>query len=278
MRPKQPILRPSTAHIVRPPARFRPVEYSSPCGRLQLINGDAFAVTSNLPDASIDALVTDPPYCSGYPTLAGIQADPIKKYVQGTQKWTWPTFEHDSKSTHAWRLWLITLFGEARRALKDGAYVLMFSDWRRLSDAQAVIEGAGFIWRGIVPWDKGLGSRAPHTGYFRHQAEYVLWATKGPCNKRDGGPFPGVYRHPNERPGVKLHATGKPIALMADLLKPLPERCRVFDPFAGSSSTGVAALQSGRSFLGTELTPEYYRRSKARLQAVLSTLPPAATA
>lgn len=272
MRPSQPILRPSTAHIVRPPAQYRPVEYSSPCGRIQIVNGDAFAVLSNLPDASLDALVTDPPYCSGSATLTGIQADPSKKYTQGGQKWVWPSFDNDCKSPHAWRLWLMTMLGEARRALKDGAYVLMSSDWRRVSDAQAVIEGAGYIFRGIVPWDKGLGSRAPHTGYFRHQCEYVLWGTKGPCLKRAGGPFPGVFTHPNERPGVKQHVTGKPIALMTDLLRPLPEGCLILDPFAGSASTGVAALKTGRRFLGVEITPHYFKTACDRLKATLADL------
>lgn len=34
------------------------------------------------------------------------------------------------------------------------------------------------IWRGIIAWDKGRCARAPHKGYFRHQCEYVVWATK----------------------------------------------------------------------------------------------------
>ena len=55
-----------------------------------------------------------------------------------------------------------------------------------------VLQAAGFVWRGVVPLNKGRGARAPHKGYFRHQCEYVVWGTNGRCRKAEhAGPFEG---------------------------------------------------------------------------------------
>ena len=45
-----------------------------------------------------------------------------------------------------------------------------------------------------------------------------------------------------------------------------PEGTTVLDPFAGSSSTGVAAIQVGRGFIGIEMNEEYFEISKKRLR------------
>lgn len=76
-----------------------------------------------------------------------------------------------------------------------------------LTDA---FQAGGLVWRGLIPWDKTEASRAPHKGYFRHQAEYVVWGSNGPLAIAEhGGPWPGVVR---ERVGhrTKFHMTGKP--------------------------------------------------------------------
>ena len=49
----------------------------------------------------------------------------------------------------------------------------------------------------------------------------------------------------------------------------------IFDPFAGSSTTGVAALHMGRHFIGCETDPDYIALSKRRLQAALTPTQPA---
>jgi hypothetical protein len=52
-----------------------------------------------------------------------------------------------------------------------------------------VMQAGGFVWRGVIPWDKTESSRAPHTGYFRHQCEYIVyslppWAAAWPVLSR----------------------------------------------------------------------------------------------
>ncbi len=68
------------------------------------------------------------------------------------------------------------------------------------------------------------------------------------------------------RPRRNVHPTVKPLALMRWLVRLVcPEGGLVFDPFAGSGSTGVAAVLEGRQFVGIEREPAYVAISRARL-------------
>lgn len=63
----------------------------------------------------------------------------------------------------------------------------------------------------------------------------------------------------------KVHLTGKPVPLMRDLLEVAKPGGVVLDPFMGGGSTGLACLETGRGFIGIELSPEYYEIASARL-------------
>lgn len=128
-------------------------------------------------------------------------------------------------------------------------------------------QAAGWIWRGIVAWDKGRGSRSPHKGYFRHQCEYIVWGTNGRCEHDVAdGPFDGCLSIPVKRED-KHHVTGKPTELMRRLAERTRPGSTILDPFAGSCSTGVAALLTGRRFIGIEQSAAYCRIGVDRLQA-----------
>jgi site-specific DNA-methyltransferase (adenine-specific) len=79
---------------------------------------------------------------------------------------------------------------------------------------------------------------------------------------------PGFFRH-SRTEDARLHMTGKPVALMEDLLQVLAPNSHVFDPFAGSGSTLVAAMKLGHRFTGIELTKEYAAIAQQRLESQL---------
>ncbi|MBK8295497.1 MAG: site-specific DNA-methyltransferase [Solirubrobacterales bacterium] len=69
------------------------------------------------------------------------------------------------------------------------------------------------------------------------------------------------------KPRANVHQTVKPVALMRWLVRLVcPPGGLVFDPFAGSGSTGIAALLEGRQFIGIEKDPEYVVISEARIK------------
>ncbi len=159
-------------------------------------------------------------------------------------------------------LWL----SECARVLKDGAPVLLFTDWRQLPLTADALQIAGFTWRGITVWDKTEGVR-PQLGRFRNQAEYIVWGSKGnmPLDRR-APVLPGVIRE-SVRKADKHHLTGKPTELMRQLVRICESGGRVLDPFAGSGTTLVAAQLEGLEAVGIEMTDRYTAVARDRLTA-----------
>ena len=66
----------------------------------------------------------------------------------------------------------------------------------------------------------------------------------------------------------KFHLTGKPTALMEELVKIVPEGGIILDPFVGSGTTAVAAKKQNRNFIGIEKTEVYYNIALNRLKEI----------
>jgi len=193
-------------------------EYASPW---TLIHGEALDVLQGLPDGLADGLIADPPYSSGGMMRSDRAAPPADKYSPTI---AYPAFSGDNRDARSWAFWCVLWLTECLRIVKPGGYLLMFSDWRQLPMATDVFQSAsGAVWRGIISWDKGPTARAPHTGYARHQCEYIIWGSVGQLEAADGrGPFPGSYTIPVD-PREKEHLAGKPVELMRKLARMIPE-------------------------------------------------------
>lgn len=231
----------------------------------RIIQGDCLETLRLLPNNSIDAVITDPPYCSGGRSIGAKIQKTTNKYENNPQGR--PDFLGDAKDGRSWLMWCNLWIAECFRTLKEGGYFLMFCDWRQMPTATDALQIGGISWRGVIVWNKGLGSRAPHKGYFRHQCEFILWGTKGPCNIQNNGPFPGCYEE-HVRQSDKHHIAGKPTALMEELCKVIPYDGIILDPFAGSGTTCVAALKTGHQYIGIEKMPEYCEISNQRLRQI----------
>jgi site-specific DNA-methyltransferase (adenine-specific) len=230
-----------------------------------LYQGDALELLPTFPNASFDAIVTDPPYCSGGLTASERGRPASVKYVQTRQKTTWPDFESESMDQNAWAEWTYRWLKECKRVAKDGAPIVIFIDWRQLPLLTTLLQWAGWRWLGIAVWDKTEACR-PQMGRFAAQAEFIVWGAKGKLPaKRHIGTLPGVFRHRVEVPGKKLHMTGKPLALMEDLLRVVEPYGTVLDPFAGSGTTLLAASNRNLGYVGIEASFSYYEIAKVRL-------------
>ena len=144
---------------------------------------------------------------------------------------------------------------------------MVFTDWRQLPALSDAVQAAGWKWLGIVPWDKR--SARPQIGKFRQQCEDVLFAVKGRFVAHTRACLPGVYTYPVIS-AQKVHLTSKPVALIEDLLAITSPQSSVLDPFMGGGSVGEACIKTGRSYVGMELSREYYAISRNRLTASLA--------
>ena len=230
-----------------------------------LIYGDALERLPTFPSAAFDAIVTDPPYCSGGMTMSERARSASVKYMQSKQKTQWPEFESESMDQNAWATWTYRWLKECKRVAKDGAPIVIFIDWRQMGLLTTLLQWAGWRWLGIAVWDKTEACR-PQMGRFAAQAEYIVWGAKGRLlAKRHVGTLPGVFRYRVEPPGKKLHMTGKPLTLMEELLKIVEPGGKVLDPFAGSGTTLLAARNLGQGYVGIEASRAYYEIAKERL-------------
>lgn len=234
-------------------------------GGSALYRGDCLRIMPQLEAESFDAAIGDPPYCSGGFSLAEKSRDPKDKYCQNGNDCGRPSFGGDVKDQRSFAMWATLWMSELRRLVRPGGYCLIFTDWRQLPVMTDVLQAGGFVWRGVICWNKGRGSRSPHKGYFRHQCEYIVWGTNGRCEKAiHGGPWDGCIEE-HVKQVDKFHMTGKPTKLLCKLVECVPPGGRVIDPFAGSSTSGVACGLTGREFVGIEAEESYCRISAKRL-------------
>jgi site-specific DNA-methyltransferase (adenine-specific) len=253
-----------------------------------LVHGESLRqldALAQLGDAIADAVITDPPYSSGGFTRGDRMGSAVNKYVQTGTIIDRPDFAGDNRDQRGYLKWCALWLSEALRITKPGGSLLVFTDWRQLAITTDAVQAGGWVWRGIVPWDKGGGVR-PRRGGFASQAEFVVWGTAGPLRDDYAECLPGWihasdpaaepepgWLHFGVRQADKHHVTGKPTDLMRELVKIAPPGGLIVDPFAGSGTTGVAALLEGRRFLGVELTAEYSAVARARLEEAEATRP-----
>jgi site-specific DNA-methyltransferase (adenine-specific) len=224
---------------------------------VRLIHGDCLEVMREIPENSIDVVLTDPPFSSG--TRKEGQKGVRKAMVRSMEDDDW--FATDCLTTHGF-LWLMRQNAlRWKRLLKRGGHALVFIDWRMSPHLSAAIESADFRQQPTLIWDKtyfGMGA------FFRNQYELVLHFTNGrgrDPQRRDVG---NVLSCAPIRDGS--HPNEKPVPLLREILSVVtPPGGRVLDPFMGSGSVGVAAVRLEMSFTGIDIDPEFVEVARDRI-------------
>jgi len=230
---------------------------------LQVLHGDALAVIPTLETDSVDALITDPPYSSGG-QFRGDRALVTSKKYQQSDAVALPEFSGDNRDQRSWIMWMSIWLNECRRVVKPGGFGCLFTDWRQLPATTDALQAGGWVWRGIVPWDK-VHAR-PMAGRFRAQAEYIVWGTNGPRPWNNAEPcHDGVFRFPSPSTALREHMTQKPLELMKKIVAIVPPGGTVLDPFLGSGTTAVACAETGRRCVGVEMTEHFAAAAQSRL-------------
>lgn len=227
----------------------------------RILQGDCIELMRELPECSIDAIATDPPYCSGSVSESsrsaakgqGLRSENISRFG-------W--FKGDNMGTAGLAFLMRAVAFEAVRLLKPSGSMLVFCDWRMLPNLCPAIESAGLRFQNLIVWDKGsMGLGAG----FRAQHELVLHFTNGQPKYHDRSTA-NVIRAKRVTSGDREHQTQKPVDLMAQLIRvTCPKGGVVLDPFCGSGSTGVAAAAEGRQFVGIDRDAGYCEIAKARI-------------
>jgi site-specific DNA-methyltransferase (adenine-specific) len=257
----------------RTPAGPKPV-YVNRSGTARLLRGDSLQILPRLPEYGSLALVfADPPYFlsnDGVTCRSGRMA-PVNKGA-------WDRLR-SVPEMHAFnRRWLEI----CRDGLADDG-----SLW--VSGTRHVIFSVGFAMQELgmkvlndITWEKPNPPPNLSCRYFTHATETLLWAAKHTRSRHlfnyqemraaaGGKQMKSVWRM--SAPGAEektngRHPTQKPLALLERIINACTRPGdTVVDPFAGSATTGVAALKLERAFIGIESDPEYVRLAERRLRA-----------
>lgn len=225
-------------------------------GSATLYCGDCRTVLPLLTEKAV-IIITDPPYSSGGLMRSDRMASSGEKYTRKT----WVAFSGDNRDQRAFTLWCSAWMGELLAHAAPSAMLFSFIDWRNLPCMTDAVQMGGWIWRGIIPWNKG--NIRPQRGGFRTQCEYVVWASLG---KLEGDGYGwGFLSFPPADGKTKSHPVEKPVELIAELLKVYQGK-RVLDPFMGSGTTGVAAVKAGREFVGIEMDEHWFDLACRRIE------------
>ena len=209
--------------------------------RWRVLTGDCLDILRGLPDGSIDAVVTDPPYGVNVMMHHGRTGERIKERYQTIAN------DHSQEAGEAVSEW----------AKESGIPTLFF--------AAPMKQWTG-DWDEWLVWDKGPAVGGGGDYLRTHKRTWELIQVRG---------FPLLLDGRNEAvytihvsPNNRVHTAEKPVGLMAQLLKQfvLPGSL-ILDPFCGSGTTGVAAMRLGMRFLGCELDEQYADIARARIAA-----------
>lgn len=235
----------------------------------KIYHGDSRDIIPQLIDTGqkVDLVLTDPPYSSGGMMRSDRNQTTTQKYrLTGTAKVD-PDFSGDNRDQRSFILWVSFWMADLMKLAREGATLASFIDWRQLPSLVDAIQVGGWVYRGIVVWDKTEGCR-PQKGWFRAQCEYILLATAGPIDRdqdTDGFCAPGVFRYPVVG-ADKQHITEKPMKLLRDFINVRADWQMILDPFCGSGTTLRAAKELNRKAIGIEIEERYCEIAAKRMQ------------
>jgi len=203
-----------------------------------VIRGDCLNVMKDIPDMSIDCIITDPPYGMNYQSSRRTATKKFKK------------IENDTNIN-----WFPEFIKECYRVLKDNSHIYIFCNDYNISKFRDFQEEAGFKNKRTLVWVKNNHTSGDLLGDYANKTEFINYAQKG-RRLLNGGRDTNVLSF--SRVSKLEHPTQKPLDLNEYLLsKSTNDGDIVLDPFAGSGTTGIACKNLNRNFILIEKEQEY---------------------
>ncbi len=236
---------------------------------MQLFNADCLDAMKNLENSSIDLVLTDPPYNLGkFMENRDTNLAKMRDNFFGAAGW-------DNLSYDQWKNAMETLFFECSRVMKKGSSMIIFMSLIRIETIVKIAEKHGFYYKTTGIWHKLNPMPRNMNLHFINSTEawlYFTYKTRTGTFNNNGEAlhdFIETSLTTSKEKKYGKHPTQKPLDLVAQLIKVLSNKKDVvLDPFMGTGTTGVAALENERDFIGIEIEKKYFDIAQQRIKDI----------
>lgn len=212
-------------------------------------NVDCMRGLSNIPDGSVDLIITSPPY-----NIGNMKSNTTKH----------GTYEGNNMKEEDYQKWQKDFLNECHRVLKESGSVF-YNHKIRIKKGEAIhplewVLDTKFILKQEITWDMGKSANCDKIRFFPF-SERVYWLTKSPGVKLfNRNKLSDVWRvvpiHKRKDTG---HIAVMPDEIVGNILSAFDKGGLVLDPFAGSGTTLKVAKKLGFKYIGFEISEEYHR-------------------
>lgn len=217
---------------------------------IKLIKGDCLEVMKEIPNGSIDLILTDPPYLINYKT--------------NRRKNKNDDFCFSIKNDNNPEI-ISKYIKECYRVLKNNTAMYIFCNFKKVDFFKQELEKNNFKIKNMIIWEKNNWTAGDLKAQFGNKYEIIFLVNKG-RKIFNGKRINDIWKFDRVCGKKQLHQNQKPIELLEQcILKHSNEKDLIFDGFMGSGSTGIACKHLNRKFIGIELDEKYYNIAKERI-------------
>lgn len=210
-----------------------------------LMKGDCLERMKEISSGSVDMVLTDPPY--------GMNLKPQRS----SGKFHGVSIKNDDALD-----WCDSFFSECYRVTKGNSASMFFCSHHCVSEFIQSAKKTGYEIKNLMVWDKGHFGIG---GNWRPCHELILLCVKGRFVTHSNN-LKTIINFKKVHHSKAIHPTEKPVNLLEHLIaEPDYDPVVILDPFMGSGSTGVAASNLGRKFIGIEMDDHYFEVAKGRI-------------
>ena len=230
----------------------------------KIICGDALTVMKQIPDESVDLIITSPPYNLKNSTGNGMKNGRGGKWANAALQNGYT--HHDDCMPHdQYVKWQRACLAEMLRIIPEDGAIFYNHKWRvqggLLQDRQDIV--SGFPVRQIIIW-KRKGGLNFNPGYFlpTYEVIYLIAKPKFRLSEKANA-YGDVWEFTQEMNND--HPAAFPVDLISRIVSSTQAKI-ILDPFMGSGTTAISAINFKRDYIGIEISPEYCKMAQKRIE------------
>ena len=230
----------------------------------KIIYGDAVDIMKRIPDGAVDLIITSPPYNLKNSTGNGMKDGRGGKWANAALQKGY-THHDDCMPHEEYVKWQKNCLAEMLRVIPEDGAIFYNHKWRvqggLLQDRQDIVKD--FPVRQIIIW-KRKGGLNFNPGYFLPTYEVIYLITKpkfklSPKANAHGDVWEFTQEMNNDHPAAF------PVNLIDRIIGSTNAKI-VLDPFMGSGTTAVSAINFKRNYIGIDVSPDYCEMARKRIK------------